>query len=72
MRTVMTTAGAVMGEKSGIQKITVFRGIPYAAAPVGDLRSARAPAPRPLAGRAGLHSLRPCGHPDRAPRGLLL
>ena len=36
MRTVMTTAGAVMGEKSGIQKITVFRGIPYAAAPVGE------------------------------------
>ncbi len=56
MRTVMTTAGAVMGEKSGIQKITVFRGIPYAAAPVGDLRW-RAPQPH-----APWQGVRDCTH----------
>lgn len=56
MRTVMTTAGAVMGEKSGIQKITVFRGIPYAAAPLGDLRW-RAPQPH-----APWQGVRDCTH----------
>ena len=37
-RTVRINSGLVRGERSAIQKITVFRGIPYAKAPVGDLR----------------------------------
>ena len=36
--TVRINRGLVRGERSAIQKITVFRGIPYAKAPVGDLR----------------------------------
>ncbi len=38
MRTVKTAYGYVAGERSAIQKITVFKGIPYAKAPVGDKR----------------------------------
>ena len=37
-RTVSTKYGRLEGVRSGIQKITVFRGIPYAKAPVGALR----------------------------------
>ena len=37
-RTVKTGYGYVAGERSAIQKITVFKGIPYAKAPVGELR----------------------------------
>ena len=37
-RTVRTNCGYVAGERSAIQKITVFKGIPYAKAPVGDMR----------------------------------
>lgn len=37
-RTVATKYGRLEGVRSGIQKITVFRGIPYAKAPVGALR----------------------------------
>jgi len=37
-RTVKTGYGYVAGERSAIQKITVFKGIPYAKAPVGDMR----------------------------------
>lgn len=37
-RTVKTACGYVAGERSAIQKITVFKGVPYAKAPVGELR----------------------------------
>lgn len=37
-RIVKTAYGCIAGEKSGIQKITVFKGVPYAKPPVGDLR----------------------------------
>lgn len=42
--TVQTPAGTLRGERAG--GVAAFRGIPYAAAPVGDLRF-RAPAPAP-------------------------
>ena len=37
-RVVKTAYGCVAGVESGIQKITVFRGVPYARPPVGELR----------------------------------
>ena len=37
-RIVKTNYGCVAGERSAIQKITVFKGIPYAKAPVNELR----------------------------------
>ena len=37
-RVVETRYGKIEGVRSAIQKITVFRGVPYAKAPVGDLR----------------------------------
>ena len=37
-RVVETKYGCVQGVRSAIQKITVFKGVPYAKAPVGELR----------------------------------
>lgn len=37
-RTVLTKYGYVAGERSAVQKITVFRGVPFAKPPVGELR----------------------------------
>lgn len=42
-RVVETKYGSIEGARSAIQKITVFKGVPYAKAPVGDMRW-RAPA----------------------------
>ena len=46
LKQAVTTSGIVRGMSAGIPQITVFRGIPFAAAPVGDLRW-KAPRPAP-------------------------
>ena len=55
---VKTTTGAVRGATSADGKVRVFKGIPYAAPPVGDLRW-KAPQPARALGRA-------CATPPRS------
>ncbi|HEX6472299.1 MAG TPA: carboxylesterase family protein [Streptosporangiaceae bacterium] len=55
---VQTTAGAVRGRRTG--RVTAFRGVPYAAPPVGELRFA---APRP---REPWPGVRDAGEPGPA------
>ena len=59
LRIVHTGCGAIEGIAAPEPEITVFRGIPFAAPPVGDLRW-RAPQPvSSLGGHAGGARLRP-------------
>lgn len=58
LRIVHTGCGAIEGIAAPEPEITVFRGIPFAAPPVGDLRW-RTPAGGSLGGHAGGARLRP-------------
>ncbi len=51
--TARTTAGVIAGERAG--RLSVFRGVPYAAPPVGELRFA---SPRPPAPWSGVRDAR--------------
>lgn len=59
LRIVHTGCGAIEGIAAPEPEITVFRGIPFAAPPVGDLRWRGTPAGGSLGGHAGGARLRP-------------
>jgi para-nitrobenzyl esterase len=56
---VKTDAGVVEGELTADQKVVAFKGIPYAAPPVGDLRWK---APQPAASWAGVRAAKEFGY----------
>lgn len=64
--TIVTSAGAVAGEvaEDGGKRVLVFRGVPYAAAPMGDLRWKP---PQPVAPWTGVRDATKWG--DRCPQG---
>lgn len=59
LRIVHTGCGTIEGIAAPEPEITVFRGIPFAAPPVGDLRWRAPPAGGSLGGHAGGARLRP-------------